>query len=925
MTTKELYNAILYKNLSLETAEELLNLRNRCMNEQNFEYYYLSTLHLIDIYIELLLYDEGITYALQDIANIDQVIYRKIYLSYLDRLIYLYIQKRNYRLAYNYVEAKVHLIDTNNRDEVNRWHLEMAYIYGEMNQKSKALTKFEAILENMPNEEILSHALSNMTKIYIDAKMTSEAEKTLSQCLEVTHDDEGRLYCDYLYALIFALRGKWRHAFELFKGIFLHGIKDKYLNIACDYLDLLIKQNKIKEINSLILEMKPLIEKNPNLELKKTFYHLGLESSLINKDNSEALVYLKKLKELAIDEKNSNDAFLIDSLDDEKLNVTHEAIYQISHKIEHLIQIMSFANNPNLRQLIMEYSKNLSAIIEFDEIHYALYEEIIPLNPSYEIISFYYKNNKLYEKQLRYDDLKDTIIETILAKHQEIYIDFRTYSVPIKNINTKVKYHNQEIDFLFALPFFEDNTMFFSVAYGAKYNDLGTPTNRLLLRTASLILEAKIRLYLQNTRYHFDLYKYTLLSNNLGAFIILHHKNAITLDDKLRKSFGFSSKAISLESYTEKMEEKEAKIYLQTDFSKEQSLFYSLINDDIKKDYREDIILHPEISDLSIGLVILRNQIKSQEEELNDYLETLKIKSKNPEFKFSFIRLKASFNDYEKVSKQFSIPIYYLGNDEFVIIWENEINQKSLERIIKGFEKNASIIRYPRDMVNISEILKYSQIALQEHITFFNEKDYQNYLYKISIQNLVKTSLNQKFELRLYPLKEKEKIIGYEVGSKFNGISETENIRTFLSNEILRIYDEKIFKQLLAYPTHSEYYLPLSLDIIKSEFVLKTRTLLNHFHLMIYEYSNDLIDIIEKLQIREIKVLLHYSIISQITYLEWRKLKIEGVIIDSNINTELRKKVLEIASESKWLIKPNYQIDNYEKYIVKTLPSLKGN
>ena len=72
-------------------------------------------------------------------------------------------------------------------------------------------------------------------------------------------------------------------------------------------------------------------------------------------------------------------------------------------------------------------------------------------------------------------------------------------------------------------------------------------------------------------------------------------------------------------------------------------------------------------------------------------------------------------------------------------------------------------------------------------------------------------------------------------------------------------------------------------------------------------------------------MLLHYSIISQITYLEWRKLKIEGVIIDSNINTELRKKVLEIASESKWLIISNYQIDNYEKNILKISPSFKGN
>ena len=80
-----------------------------------------------------------------------------------------------------------------NIDEVNRWYLEMAYIYAALNQKDKALLNLKAILNNYPSDYLKSYALSNITKLYIDQNMIAEAKDTLNECIALVYlnDKEG--------------------------------------------------------------------------------------------------------------------------------------------------------------------------------------------------------------------------------------------------------------------------------------------------------------------------------------------------------------------------------------------------------------------------------------------------------------------------------------------------------------------------------------------------------------------------------------------------------------------------------------------------------------------------------------------------------------------------------------------------------------
>ncbi|MFA7127226.1 MAG: hypothetical protein WC182_06725, partial [Bacilli bacterium] len=474
MMIRDQYTQLSSSPVNATSIEAMKKFRDRCITEQNHEYYYFANLKLIDYYIELSLYEEGLLLANHDLPDLDPTVFRYIYVSYLERLIYLNVQKRNFRMAYRYVFQKRQFIDEGNRDSINRWYLEMAYIYAELNQKTKALQHLQAIVENLPSDEILSHALSNMTKLYIDEHMVDEAETTLNRCLTVTFDAEGRTYCHYLYALICILRGKTSDALVLFHEIFELGIEEHYVNMAFDYLELLIQLKKTSAADALIQSMKPLVLKNPTLETKKIFSILSLKASLLKTPNRDADALIEQLQQLTAEEEATRNLFLLEALEDEKTAVIHEQVSTLYTHLERLVQLLPMVSQEtDIRSLLMDFGQKLSMVIDVDEIHFGLYQSILSEKPLTSIQSYYYKNKRLYEKTISFEQLKNTIIETLLIHHQEVFIDFNGYSVPIINIGTGKTYQEQGITSLFALPFNEEESMFFSVTYGAKYTDLG--------------------------------------------------------------------------------------------------------------------------------------------------------------------------------------------------------------------------------------------------------------------------------------------------------------------------------------------------------------------------------------------------------------------------------------------------------------------
>ncbi|MDD3107202.1 MAG: hypothetical protein PHP65_05340, partial [Bacilli bacterium] len=138
MEIKERYHELSGRELTLSDFSSIVDLKNQCLIELNQEYQYLCDVLIIDIYIDNHLFDDALAIAMKSLHIIDTVVFKNIYLSFLERIIFIYFQKKNFKSAYRYAFLKRNYLNLDNHDEVNRWYLEMAYIYAELNQRDKA-------------------------------------------------------------------------------------------------------------------------------------------------------------------------------------------------------------------------------------------------------------------------------------------------------------------------------------------------------------------------------------------------------------------------------------------------------------------------------------------------------------------------------------------------------------------------------------------------------------------------------------------------------------------------------------------------------------------------------------------------------------------------------------------------------------------
>ena len=187
MNIKERYEKLVSSTNNTSTIDEIKQLKIDCSKAMNYEYFYYCDLLLADLYTDNGNIDDALAISLKDLNSIDSSVFRSIYVSFLDRIIYIYISKKNFKTAYCYMNMKKDHLDLNNKQEVNRWYLESAYVYAELNSISKALQSLEAIVNNDADDAMLSLVYSNMTKLYIDQENVEKAKESLNLCLKYVY------------------------------------------------------------------------------------------------------------------------------------------------------------------------------------------------------------------------------------------------------------------------------------------------------------------------------------------------------------------------------------------------------------------------------------------------------------------------------------------------------------------------------------------------------------------------------------------------------------------------------------------------------------------------------------------------------------------------------------------------------------------
>ena len=96
MNIKQQYEILLEKEYKFSLISEINSLKDQCILENNTEYLFKCTLLISDVYIEHQNFDEALSLLLKEMKNLDKIVFKTIYIDFLERLIYLYINKTYY-------------------------------------------------------------------------------------------------------------------------------------------------------------------------------------------------------------------------------------------------------------------------------------------------------------------------------------------------------------------------------------------------------------------------------------------------------------------------------------------------------------------------------------------------------------------------------------------------------------------------------------------------------------------------------------------------------------------------------------------------------------------------------------------------------------------------------------------------------------
>jgi predicted negative regulator of RcsB-dependent stress response len=923
MSIREKYQLLATENYNLELLNKIKVLRDQCIFEQNKEYYYLCNLLIIDICIELNNSDDAISIITKDISDIDSATFKNIYVSYLERIIYIYIRKSNFKVAYRYVFEKRKYIDDKNRNEVNRWYLEMAYVYAEMNQKSKALANLKAILENLPDEELLSHTLSNLTKLYIDEGMITEAKETLNECLKVTSDDEGITYCNYLYAQISVLEKKYDDALLLYEEIFNREFDLDYLSMGNDYLDLLIKLNLYDQAQTFINKVNRFIDQTEDLNIKKTFNKHKLNLIISRNNLHEADELLKQLNNLDESILAKDSLSLNENIEDDKNNEIYIKLNELTSKIERLMNLMSMAfTNNNLRDILMDFSKKLESIIEFEEVTYAIYDNVVQNQEHNEILTYNYKKQRLYEKTLTYDDLKNTVIEAMLINGKEMAIDFTNTNLPLIDPLSRRSYTDMNVKYLFAIPCSDNEGLFLTLVFKSKVLDLTTIDNSTILKISAKFLGQRIlNSFISERLKVSDFINETITLNN-KLHTVFHYRDKIVFNEEFSKLLNLENNEITKDSYLELLIKGDVNKYRTLDLSKpgQYDLKYHLKIQNTYTKVRELINSYKNEDLFYVGTIEIIEEVKTnfEDEPFYEKINELKSRINDLEFNFSLIRIKANRNEFESIQNVFDSQPYYLSDETMVVILENEVNQRVLDKYIKGYDDRVSIVRYPRDLVNIDDVIKFSKISLDNNILYFTDDMYQKYLKRVSINNLVSKMLTEPLELWYLKLNSFNQKPSYEVKCRVKGLTNKENIREFLDEDLRVQYETMLYDHLTFNNLKVLYYVMLSGQTI-SDLILKNKLKnSNNQILCLDSYHKDLIVNIKKLKELGIKVFLNYRLLEELSVFDLITCQLDGLVINEGMQKEKRQEVLYLAKNFNFSLFTNYEFTDYPNCVYKT-------
>lgn len=901
MTIKERYNELLEKEYKFSLINEINVLKEQCIIENNTEYLFKCNLLISDIYIEHQNFNEALSLLLKDVKNVDKIIFKNIYLDFLDRLIYLYINKRNYNIALRYISEKEKELSFSDSDSYNRLFLEYSYVYGEVNKLDKSEAYLLKILGNNPDESIKSVVLSNLTKIYIDKKDIEKAKTYLNECIVCCNDHESEVYNDYLLAKICVLEGKEKEGLQLYDNIFVNeDINSMTLSMMNDYLKLL---NSLKKYNKSLLLMNKLslfINATSDLHIINSFYHNKLDYFIGLKDNNNISVTMKEIEEI---EKliSSNEQNLLNAnLEEDKKDIEEKTKEKAFNQIDSLTNLVDTALKGNtLREIILDFSTKVQKIINFDELQFILFNRVNEkeYQVSNEINCFKYRNNRLYEKSISYESLKGSIVEMQINNNKAIAIDFTNSNLIIKDLFNDKPYDKVENCYLNCLPCLYKEDTFAVVIFSAKNVDLTDHANSVLLKIAAKMLESPliIQFIEENNKKLDNLNDFLVKNYNIGLFQI--NNNTMYLSDGLKELLQFKHNSISIDNYKKKIFKSDVERYNEHLLSENKSNIQYKFELDNKIIELSEVI--EPVTDLNGKILYRQGAIKSLEVESVGYalskkdllnkIDQLKKNINNIAFKFSLVRIQGIVDEYENLKKSFGCEPFYLNDGTFVIILENEVNQRTLDRLCKDYNNRCSIVRFPRDVINIDEMLEISAMMLESHKHYFTNDVYREFVKKNNLSNRIDSILDKELKLMFlsYDCFDKSKI--YEAKPVVFGLDEKDNVYKYLENDLMMKFENKVLETLVNLKVEENCFITLSNNIIYKMFTEYALADIADIDVVMREFNKITPVIFEKCKQLNKQIYIDCSLITQLDAYYLTTGVIKGIYVGNNAMVDVNK------------------------------------
>lgn len=924
---EELFNKLKEKEISFDLVNEVLEFYENAKNSNNALYQIKAIDFIVSIIIDTKVeaYDDALRIALDnyELAESYSDVYPEEFKTLLDKIIYIYITKQNYQKGLEFANREKDFIDANNKDEVNRWLLNYAYIYHGIDDRINALNKLQAIIANNPTDDIKSIVLNDMVNLYIDDGAYEEAKKTLNDCYELAlriNDEQGIRYSEYLKGRLYHLQNDYKNSYKTIFAMLKNNntFDEEYFIYINEFISLLIDMQEYNHGFEFVEKYFEEVVKSDYLENKLIFFKNALRIQIaLNFKKRRGVCYdsetlLNEIEKLQKQIDKNKEVNLNNMLESELLLENRNRERELTKKIKENLLSIDYNNFTSLRDFLLSYSNSLSNVLPMDEILFVLFDKkvntvlpIFPKNPE-EISTYQFKNGRLYERKIGYESLDKMVITKVIEDNKEVLLDFTKNNYAYINPITKDLYFNEKFKYIGAYPLRDEEDIFGEVIYLSKSNNIIDQYNNSILEIATSIFKANLNniFYISSNSIENELFKSITKELNYGIFYYSDNNKLFILSDNLKELLSINNSELTQKKFNDLISQNDisqySKKFAQIETKNEYTISYHITSGDdsiLVREQAKPLIIDGNLYYVgTIEKVVIDEAVKNHLDmnylqdgvSLNKALELLKGK------KMSGVVVKSKNDIFNDLQKAFDSTVYFNNGLYYVLFDDVKIKDIQLKiKLYKELFNNVSytIIESPNPLVRINDLIGVSEYVLSNAglgYTVFSTELYASFISVNTIATNVSIGiLEEKISLITQNVTSNNQFVGYYVTPNIPGVYDNKNL-TVVSRQTLNLLDQYMVSLLNKEETISFYSLSLeSLDAILKNNILNNESKIV-FNVNSYDDVNLINDVINELALTKSRLIIDMKLFKGLSIENISKLN--GIILGFNedINEEYK-------------------------------------